>query len=175
MQLIGCNVTSDARLDCLRNKKTSDIMYGYLEGFFGPKPPVDFEPVFAPIFGFGPVIDGTTKGVPKLPYESIVKGEHNRDVRFIAGTNSNEGSIFISQTPIVIPNVSLPLQDGMQSQILHTIMDARVGPEVIDAHMDELLNTQYPLTELDTVDNQISKILRDYIFTCATRRALRWR
>jgi len=34
-------------------------------------------------------------------------------------------------------------------------------------------NRYYPLNEMDSINDQISKILRDYIFTCSTRRMLR--
>jgi len=173
--LLGCgDVNGGEKLACLRKIDTADIMWGFVRAIFGPEPPPDFEPVLAPLFGFGPVIDGTEKGLPLMPYESIVKGEHNANVRFIAGTVANEGSIFVPMTKFIVPGTTLPLKDGMQSLVLHHVLDARIGKDGVDANIGTLLDVYYPLSELKTVDNQMSKILRDYIFTCGTRRVLRW-
>ena len=121
---------------------------------------------------FGPVIDGVDVGMPLLPYDSISRGLHNK-VPFMAGTTSNEGSIFLPMIPSVVKGIShLPLKEDDVGPILHHVLDPVIGADAVTSAIPGLMAI-YDINDFSNVDAQVSRILRDYMFTCATRRAVR--
>jgi len=153
--IIGCDPDSPDYTSCMRSKSTSDIMYGIFkawEDFRHVNPDLQlnlnatgqasqeaslahlekiassFLPVLAPLMPFGPVVDGTPDGMPKLPYTAMRDGDHNR-VPFMAGTTSNEGSIFMPMLPSIIKGVNrLPLDaDGVKMTTDH-VLGPVLGP-----------------------------------------------
>ncbi|GMH92022.1 hypothetical protein TrVE_jg2768 [Triparma verrucosa] len=195
-EIVGCDSDADYGdyISCMRGKSTSEIMYGIFkawEDFRHAEPGIvdvlsnstygfdemigmasSFLPVLAPLMPFGPVIDGVDVGMPLLPYDSISQGLHNK-VPFMAGTTSNEGSIFLPMIPSVIKGVNhLPLKEDQVPVILHHVLDPIIGVDGVDNALPRLLEI-YNINDYENVDAQISRILRDYMFTCSTRRAIR--
>ena len=183
---VGCEYEDDedddeSYLNCMRSLKTSDLLYGVsqiykLTGIAAdddvrlkqPQPPL------FPLMPFGPCIDGTTDGIPKIPLDAILDGEHNKDVPLLIGTNLNEGSIFVSQISTIIPSVRFPLDEADVIAALHHFLDSVVpgGREAVP--MDELMNNIYNIDKFQgKVREQLSMIIRDYIFLCPSRRAVR--
>ncbi|GMI15813.1 hypothetical protein TrLO_g2725 [Triparma laevis f. longispina] len=194
-EIVGCDPRDeDNYISCMRGKSTSEIMYGIFkawEDFRHAQPEItevlsnssyvfdemvgmasSFLPVLAPLMPFGPVIDGVDVGMPLLPYDGIEKGLHNK-VPFMAGTTSNEGSIFLPMIPSIMKGVShLPLVEDEVGPILHHVLDPIIGVDGVDDAIPDLLQI-YDINDFDNVDAQLSRILRDYMFTCSTRRAVR--
>lgn len=80
-------------------------------------------PPFAPLFAWGPVVDGSEAGTPAIPLHRIRKGQWNK-VPVIIGSNDDEGSIFIPFAALVVKGVSLPLTDaGLELAIAHFVGD----------------------------------------------------
>jgi para-nitrobenzyl esterase len=131
-----------------------------------------FIPTLAPLMPFGPVADGTDVGMPKLPYDSIAAGEANK-IPFMMGTTSNEGSMFLPMIPSVVKGINhLPLKTDDVPLIIHHVLDPVIGEDVVTEMLPELLDI-YNINDYPNVDAQVSRILRDYVFTCSTRRAAR--
>jgi len=200
-EIIGCpraDYSDNASfLKCLRTLRTGEIMYGLIKAWEENRHQADpnelaafkeanatsqelaaaatlmnFVPVLGPLMPFGPVIDGTAAGMPKMPLDSIKAGEHCRDVNLMAGTTSNEGSLFIPVVPSWVPGISLPMDTDDVRPLMHHILDEVLTVQGVDDNYEELLS-HYPLENYSNVDDQVAKIIRDYIFTCPTRRAIR--
>jgi para-nitrobenzyl esterase len=192
-EVVGCDSDSDTFLSCMRGKKTGEIMYGIFKAWedFKRKDPEKFAimsnfteidhlnslamswlPTLAPLMPFGPVVDGTEEGMPKLPYDAMRDGEHNR-IAFMAGTTSNEGSLFLPMIPSIVKGVNhLPLtEDGVRLTVDHCLGPV-IGNDVIDEMYPDLM-ALYDINDYKNYDDQLSHILRDYMFTCSTRRAVR--
>jgi len=121
---------------------------------------------------FGPVIDGTAAGMPKMPYDSIAAGDANK-IPFMMGTTSNEGSMFLPMIPSIVKGINhLPLKSEDVDPIIHHVLDPVVGEDAVTENLPELLDI-YNINDYSSVDEQVSHILRDYIFVCSTRRAAR--
>ena len=110
---LGCPTASPrddaAYLECMRALPTKDVMLGMAAAVFkyhnisqevlddtvasdaSRKAAMAQLPALAPIFPFGPVIDGTDVGLRQMPLTSIEAGE-GTNVPFIIGSNNNEGS-----------------------------------------------------------------------------------
>jgi len=113
---------------------------------------------------WGPVIDGSSKGLLDLPLTLLQNGQGNY-VPHIAGVNQNEGSIFIPPARIIDPNVSQPLtEDDLVNLLEHFFCG---NDTIVNQIIDE-----YPLSGYQDVDHQASMILRDYFFVCPTKRFL---
>ena len=133
---------------------------------------MNYMPPLAPLMPFGPVIDGTSLGLPKMPLDSIKAGEAMQ-VPFLLGSTLNEGSLFVPAIPAFLPGLSLPLTEDMVALLLHKILDPRIGVEAVNAAIPELLYKYYPVENYKSYDDQVSHILRDYVFLCSSRRAAR--
>ncbi len=179
-ELVGCE-DDDDYLECMRGKPTGDIMYGMFRAWeifrkadpdYAPFNTTDYMPSLTPLMPFGPVIDGVESGNPKLPYDALVEGDNNR-VPVIIGSTSNEGSLFLPMLPSIVKGVNgLPLKDSDVPLIIHHVLDPVIGVEKVDESMDELM-LLYDIDTFGSYDAQLSRILRDYMFTCSARRAAR--
>ena len=121
---------------------------------------------------FGPVVDFTNSGMPMLPIDSIKANEHVKNVPLMLGTAANEGSLFVPLLPSIIPGLHLPLQTDDFETIMHYILDPVVGNEMVTSELPEL-HALYPIGNYKSVDDQMAKVIRDYMFLCPTRRAAR--
>jgi carboxylesterase type B len=122
-----------------------------------------YSTAFAPVVDWGPVIDGVA--LKDLPLNTIAAGEWSH-VPVIAGTNLNEGTIFVSSLYDIIPNrLHKPL---IESDI--PVIIEHVFPN--NASMVNLTMDYYPASSYNTTDDLVSELLRDYIFSCPSRRAL---
>ena len=76
-------------------------------------------PPLAPVMPWGPVLDGSDRGLPQLPFEALRSGASGvSKVPVIMGSNENEGSIFVPLVSIIVPNASYPLDDDEVKVVL---------------------------------------------------------
>jgi len=116
----------------------------------------------APVFPWGPTIDGSVEGISDTPLNTILAGKWNV-VPLLIGTNHNEGSIFLSSLRI-IAGVSLPMNlTSLNTALLHFFNETAI--------QDILM--QYPDYDYNSTDSRTSMILRDTEFLCPSRRAAR--
>ncbi|KJE94283.1 acetylcholinesterase [Capsaspora owczarzaki ATCC 30864] len=180
----GCNATQQTAaeyLKCLRTTPATDIMTGLLS-WFGPDwpnhinfPPTSFEganqapralgilPTLAPIFPWGPVMDGSDNGLPDLPLSMMTRGDFAK-VPLIIGTNANEGVIFVPFAPIIEHGVPFPLTDaGFQEIMLHFFNETTA----------DQAEAMYPKSDYTSNDQRATRILTDFFFSCDARRIAR--
>jgi len=166
----GCNrseISHDEFMICLRNTSTVDWMYTTLSWFTGgwDQSGTGYRPLLAPTMPWGHAIDGTEVGLADLPLELIRQGRGSK-VPLIAGTNADEGTLFIPGMPLSVPGVSFPLdEEDLTLVLLHFFDDSMEYVNQIIAH--------YPEEDFKSVYDQGAVILRDYFFVCSTRRAHR--
>lgn len=187
----GCAATLNQTswLDCARRASVGDIMNGVMS-WFGPNWPGSSDldltkarfptglfhsfaniamgntlPFLAPMFPFGPVIDGTKQGTPELPLTALQQGRANY-VPTIFGTTKDEGSIFVPMLAVVVPNATWPISGDTDVQTaLHHFFPSQMVAKVM------LL---YTLADYSgSQEQRMAAILRDYIFACPSRRAAR--
>eukprot|EP00698_Gefionella_okellyi_P003847 TRINITY_DN1356_c0_g1_i2.p1 TRINITY_DN1356_c0_g1~~TRINITY_DN1356_c0_g1_i2.p1 ORF type:complete len:530 (+),score=81.31 TRINITY_DN1356_c0_g1_i2:28-1617(+) len=167
---VGCNrstIPSAAQfVACLHGLSSAHVMTGILSWFDGgwPLPGPGYKPPIAPVMPFGLTIDGSVQGLKDLPLNLIKSGKYNK-VPTIAGTNKNEGSIFVPMMPLVI-HVLLPLNNAtLTKAMMHFFNNnATIVSEIL---------TEYPANLFTSSDHRAAMILRDYFFVCSSRRALR--
>lgn len=162
--MVGCNhtqVTGDAFLKCLRGLSTSEIM--------GPiilplKFPSDggFHPGVYPILPWGITIDNSAEGLQQLPIDAITDG-HWAKVPVVAGSNNDEGSIFMPLLLLIVPGTDFPIDDaGLNLSMLHFFANNQTLVNVIYDH--------YPAYAYKDAGDRGAHILRDFFFSCSMRR-----
>jgi len=161
---VGCDPanTTDI-LKCLRNL-TADQLNHIPKTLY--KETGYWLPLLYPVMPWGPVIDGSQKGLLDLPLNLLQQGKANF-VPHIAGINQNEGSIFIPAARILVPGIGHePLtEDDLVLLMGHFFCNNMTTVNTIIA--------AYPLANFQGVDHQAAIILRDFFFGCPTKRALR--
>eukprot|EP00698_Gefionella_okellyi_P025152 TRINITY_DN909_c0_g1_i1.p1 TRINITY_DN909_c0_g1~~TRINITY_DN909_c0_g1_i1.p1 ORF type:complete len:542 (+),score=83.53 TRINITY_DN909_c0_g1_i1:1149-2774(+) len=163
---VGCNDTSSAKLlSCLRTLQPAALMQTVLGWILNHEPFFPIAPLLAPIAPWGPVIDGSHAGLPQLPLDALKSGNFNK-VPTIMGTNQDEGSIFIPVVPLIVRGTLYPLTEaGLAGTLLH-FFNQSTTDAILTAYSRQWFNPLSPTLVA-------AQILRDYIFVCATRRALR--
>ncbi|GMI05209.1 hypothetical protein TrVE_jg12431 [Triparma verrucosa] len=179
-KIIGCDVTSADYKECMGKLTTAEVMVG-IEALLEEIPTSldefylatnsSFVPPLSPIMPFGPVIDGTTDGTPRMPYEGITGGKA-MNVPLMIGSTSNEGSIFVPMLGEIVDGLKFPISNDDVKLAIHHILDPIIGADAVDADYDGLMD-QYPIKDYNDPRAQLSKILRDYMFLCPSRRAAR--
>ncbi|GMH74358.1 hypothetical protein TL16_g06442 [Triparma laevis f. inornata] len=180
-KIIGCDVASADYKDCMGKLTTAEIMVGMealLEDIVDPS--VDefylstnstFVPPLSPIMPFGPVIDGTVNGTPRMPYDGIT-GKKAMNVPLMIGSTSNEGSIFVPMLSEIVDGLKFPISNDDVKLAVHHILDPVIGADAVNADYNGLMEV-YPIENYSDPREQLSKILRDYMFLCPSRRAAR--
>ncbi len=176
---VGCDPdTGDEQYrNCMLSLSTSDLMYGFDPKSSDSISTIDpslheFVPPLSPIMPFGPVIDGTIEGTPLLPYDAIKSGK-SVDAPLLIGSTSNEGSLFIPAIPWIVDGVNFPLSDDDVKVTVHHILDPILGADKVDELYPSLMDL-YDIKDFNNSNReQLSKILRDYMFACPSRRAAR--
>jgi len=163
----SCNrslMTHDKFMSCLRSTKAEVWMDTILSWFTGSwdQSGNGFRPLLAPVMPWGLAIDGSSEGLQDLPLELLKRGAGSQ-VPLIAGTNHDEGSIFVPAMPLIVDGVKFPFSEkDLQLTLLHFFdNDTTLVDEII---------AQYPQDDYKDVSEQAAAILRDYFFVCATRR-----
>jgi len=169
IEAIGCE---EDDLECLRALEPKDILYGVLSSL-KTRDVTDENglPVLTPIGTWGPVIDGTTVGLPKMPLQAIEAGE-GVQVPMLLGTNHNEGSIFVPAVHVVFPHMGLKFTDEDLEVVLHHVLDPRLGRAGVPPTVAPVM-AQYPKDDFKSQDERFATLIRDYIFVCPTRRVAR--
>jgi para-nitrobenzyl esterase len=166
----GCNRTKESHDDfmrCLRNTTAVKWMDTVLSWFTGSwdRSGTGFRPLLAPLMPWAIAIDGSPQGLQDVPLNLIKQGAGSQ-VPLIAGTNHDEGSIFVPAMPLIVPGVHFPFDEhDVNLTLLHFF--ANSVPTV------NSIILQYPLNFYSDPSEQAAVILRDYFFVCATRRVLR--
>jgi para-nitrobenzyl esterase len=124
-----------------------------------------FIPPLFPCMSWGPAIDGSETGLVANPLDLIHAGKWN-NVPIIAGTNENEGTIFVPMMILVMPGkVTFPLSADQLPLVFNHFFNNQT---IVDA-----IQIQYPLYQYNSPDDLAADVLRDYFFVCSARRALR--
>jgi len=166
----SCNRTKlshSAFMSCLRSTTAEVWMTTVKSWFTGgwDQSGTGYRPLLAPVMPWGPAIDGSAEGLQDLPLELIKSGVGSK-VPLIAGTNADEGSIFVPAMPLIVPGVTFPFSEkDLYLTLLHFFDN--------DAELVDEILAQYPKGDYQDVSEQAAVILRDYFFVCATRRAHR--
>ena len=160
LRLVGCNHTSsDKILDCLASMTTKQMMhYESIPKNFQ----WEFKPQLWPIMPWAATIDGSPNGLVDTPTAMIKEGTFNR-VPVIAGTNRDEGSIFIPVMPFIIPGEKFPFTESSLFRFVAYFFNDTIASQIMEL---------YPLHEFPSQDHRASRILRDYFFVCSERRTL---
>jgi para-nitrobenzyl esterase len=118
-------------------------------------------PPFYPLMPWGPMFDGNRYALPDLPINMITKGDFNK-VPLLIGTNGDEGTMFTAAA-IVEAQISPLLTDkDVAKALAHFFNDTAV----------ELILQQYPHEGLTNYP-RLAHFLRDWFFTCTSRRTAR--
>jgi len=185
--MVGCDPNApDGGLTCLRNLPTGDIMGNLLGAgpehslaenmqsvrqrhadLFGADGSLGnsswgYHPRLFPLMSWAATIDGVS--LPAMPLAQIEAGRFNK-VPTIAGTNHDEGTMFVPMMFLIVPGVHFPVQ----ASDLPVAMDHFFG----NATVTRLIEQEYPLANYSSPEECFNDILRDYMFVCAARRALR--
>lgn len=162
--------TDEKFLTCLRGLSTAEVLrsigslsapsWPYTDGKHHSIPAA---PLFSPIFYFTPAVDGSPHGLEDIPLNLISKGKFNR-VPLIAGTNHDEGTIFVPFMLFVIKGFKLPVTDQNVVDTLNHFFD--------EDDVEPILK-MYPVSDFKDNFFRLAFILRDNTFLCSTRRLAR--
>jgi para-nitrobenzyl esterase len=124
----------------------------------------DSVPPLAPLFPWGPTIrDGASVELPDIPLRLIRQGRFNR-VPVIAGTNQDEGALFVIALHYVVGGKGWP----PTTQQLH---DALLRLTNNQASTDAVIK-EYASDIEASIGNATATIITDAVFACGTRRLL---
>lgn len=164
-QMVGCNHTQlsgDAFLECLRGLSTPEIMGPAILPMNFPSYG-NFHPGVYPIMPWGATMDMSDAGLYQLPIDAIRDGDWAK-VPIVAGTNNDEGTIFIPMMFIIVPGTHLPIDDAdLNIVLLHFFAANQTLVNTIYEH--------YPEYAYKSPADRGAKILRDFFFACSMRRA----
>ena len=154
---LGCSGANV--LMCMRNADLRALQHhwpnGSSRGFFPP---------LAPLFPWGPTIrDKTSAELPDIPLRLIRQGAFNR-VPVIAGTNRDEGSLFVIALHYVVGGETWP----PTVQQLHDALMRLTG-----SHSSTAAVLQEYAGDIEaSIGNATATIITDAVFACGTRRLL---
>jgi len=161
----GCNSNASDLLTCLRNLNTTasvwvpkDLNSQNMSG--------SWLPLLYPDMPWAPAVDQSVAGLMDVPIHVISRAEGN-PVPLIAGTNENEGSIFMPELSSIVPGVKFPLTSrDVETTLNHFFCaNSTIVQNIIEMYPKGNTYTTYPMV--------LAMILRDYFFVCPTRRAQR--
>lgn len=163
----GCNSSGGGTAECLRGLDVASVLDGDEDwrDLLPPNPPTSPPlPLYLPGHAWWPVVDGAPSGLEQDPLQLIREGKFN-NVPTIIGTNHDEGTLFMTFVPKVLPNVTLPLNEAEFKRVVGyffannaTIVDAVAAAYGQDG---------------DSYTRRMEDVLRDYLFVCPTRLTLR--
>jgi len=141
---VGCP-NNGARLDCLRNLKTTSIFGGNLEG----------PAALSPVMPWAAAIDSVV--LSDIPQNLIFKKQYNK-VPIIIGTNNNEGDIFVPLLPL-IAGVLFPLTKSSAMKVGEHFWNETITLKMLDIYQ-----------HLPTYEDVFSQAITDWMFACPARR-----
>ena len=122
-----------------------------------------FLPKMYPAMAWSATIDGSS--LPRMPLDQILNGTWNR-VPLIAGTNNDEGSIFVPMLSFIVKGAHFPAQPSDVPLVVSHFFDT--------GHNETAqILAEYPLASYKDAETCLQDILRDFMFVCSSRRALR--
>lgn len=117
-------------------------------------------PKLYPSFSFTATIDGKDTGITDTPLKVMEAGKQNK-VPFIAGTNLDEGTLFLKVLHQLVPTISQPYDEAAIRVGLTYVFDLPTANSILAA---------YPAGDYPNGDDRFAKILRDFFFLCSNRR-----
>jgi len=192
---MGCS--GPDRLSCLRSKPLKDVMLPYVD-FLCPFPTLQHSnpycnqsahdanatgglqwptarPPFAPVVGYGAVIDRTDRGLPDTPIQLINKGLVNvsplgKKVSVMLGTNTDEFALFLIAVPFVIHGTHFEVRNSDFHRITQHVTEYH-------RHWNKTTATQieaaYPAKDYKHPAARLAEAATDFCFRCGTRIAAR--
>lgn len=171
----GCdsNVTggdTKVLLACLRAAPLSRLQAAAAAATKLPPGALPFDEI-----GWGPTVDGQSTGLPETPLSALAAGRVNGGrARLLAGTNSDEGSVF------VYPHYPKGLNASAFELLMRSMISSgesgggRGTHGLVNQTLLKLVLAEYPPNSTHGADNcaLASRALSDYSFTCGTRRLL---
>jgi para-nitrobenzyl esterase len=112
---------------------------------------------------FSPTIEGPGGVLPDLPANLIASGKFNKDAAVLAGTNKDEGGLFVDLA-------TNPAFGGSSASQLNVTTSAQLnaGIEKIYGAAASQVEAQYPSTDA-TASQVFIDLVTDYAFRCPTR------
>ena len=166
----GCgeNIThgdKDVRLACLRKASLARLLVAAANATALPPTATPFDEI-----GWGPTVDGQRTGLPESPNSALAKSRLNGGrAALLAGTNANEGSVFVYGA----------YPDGLNASAFATLMrglakvDDGSGRRVVNETLVALVLAEYPPNAMGPDNRALaSRAFADFSFTCGTRRLL---
>jgi len=155
----GCDADKlghDAFLSCVRQLPVEAILK-----FNMPEKIRIHVPPFYPLMPWGPMYDGNRHALPDLPINMLTRGDFNK-VPLLIGTNGDEGTMFTAAA-ILEAQISPLLPDKAVTKSLALFFN--------DTAVDLILQ-RYPHEGISNYP-RLAHFLRDWFFTCTTRRTAR--
>ncbi|PPQ80788.1 hypothetical protein CVT26_015203 [Gymnopilus dilepis] len=106
--------------ECLRRVNSTEIFSGFVSALSNPPDP----------FGFSPTLDGPGGLIPDLPSRLLAQGRFAH-LPFIAGTNLDEGTMFVPTTNLSTPELA--------EDLIETYTPSQPGPGTLQATVNKLL------------------------------------
>jgi len=181
--MVGCDPDAANILECLRAVPTGKIM-GHILGKEGKSlqenvrllheaharaaqgSKWNYKPRLFPLMPWGTTIDGVA--LLRQPLEQIISGQYNK-VPVIMGTNNDEGTIFVPVMPLIIIGTHFPAQITDLPLVVDHMFGGLGNTSTVLAGIQQL----YPLSAFKDAEDMLSAVLRDFMFVCSSRRAVR--
>jgi carboxylesterase type B len=132
-----------------------------------PLPPgvPSYGPSYYPILPFGPVIDGSSAGLPDMPQTLFNAGQFNK-VPLIIGSNKNEGSLFEIALGAAVPNFKFPASDESLSNAMNWFLDSTTNTtQFLSVYTAEEFESYGDYTN----DARAAHAIRDALFYCSDK------
>jgi len=143
-------------------------------GLPAPLAPTSVPPL-APMFPWGPAVDGVAAGLPDLPIKLLRAGTFNK-VPLVLGTNHDEGSIFVPLLPIVCPGTHFPPTNAsdIETFVRRMMSDPRFNATLVARFAAQAIVEYGPSNYPDNnFAHMGSDMLTDFFFACPARRTAR--
>jgi para-nitrobenzyl esterase len=122
-----------------------------------------------PVFTWGFTIDGSKVGLKDKPNALMKQGKINSGVEsLVAGTNDNEGSLFLMELPNLVP----PPHDNPPDEVAYDMMIQRFFGSN-EANVKQI-ESMYDLDTYGTYAEALGVMIKHWFFACSTRRVVRY-
>jgi carboxylesterase type B len=132
-------------------------------------------PPFAPVCAWTAVVDGSSKGLPALPYDLMLQGKINTSplgekISVIMGTNHDELALFLIAMPITLHKpLLLPLHKAGFGAIVDHLVSYH---DNWNSSTADTLLAAFPSSDYRTESERFVQAGTDIVFRCGTRNAV---
>ncbi|KAG0211961.1 hypothetical protein BGX28_007044 [Mortierella sp. GBA30] len=148
MQNLGCQPSD---LACAQNKTVDEISAAQSKALSRTVNMTEYA--WVPFAVYLPTVDGSL--IPQDFAELVTSGRYNKKAKILWGTTRDEGGLFV---PMYYPN-PVPIQDGLTNASI-LFRENRTEKLFTSSYY------QFNSSDNDTVRNEYSKAMTDYLFAC---------